>query len=74
MSADEEKPVIDYRRPPMPKKAIKRGVLIAFCTMLVLFSAVPYFVSEAAWSRGVGDLTLVAALLVIVVLYVWNGS
>jgi hypothetical protein len=62
---DEEKPVMDYLRSPRRKRGIKRGPLIAFCIMLVVFSLVPYFVSEAAWSRGVGDLMIFAALLVL---------
>jgi len=71
---DEEKPVMDYGRPAPRKMGIKRGPLIAFCAMLVLFSLAPYFVSEAAWSRGGGDLMLIAELLVILVLLAWDRA
>src|SRR5258708_36547480 len=40
-------------------QGVRRGPLIAFCALLFLsWILVPMFVSEVAWSRGVGDIVL----------------
>jgi hypothetical protein len=51
---------------------MRRAPLIAFGVLCAALQVVAYFVSEQAWSRGVGDLLIVGFGVIVLGLILWE--
>ena len=52
--------------------AMKQKPLIAFGVLCAALQVVSYFISDQAWSRGVGDLLIVVFGVIVLALILWE--